>query len=88
MDYIGKYPNKLGRFGDFGGTFAPEILMPALNELNKAYEKYVNDDKFQEEFYNILKYYSGRPTPLYFASRLSEEIGCKVYLKREDLNHG
>ena len=88
MDYIGKYPNKLGRFGDFGGTFAPEILMPALNELNEAYEKYVNDANFQEEFYKILKYYSGRPTPLYFASRLSEEIGCKVYLKREDLNHG
>ncbi|MBN1217035.1 MAG: tryptophan synthase subunit beta [Candidatus Lokiarchaeota archaeon] len=88
MDYIGKYPNKLGRFGDFGGIFAPEILMPALNELNEAYEKYINDPEFQNEFYNILKYYSGRPTPLYFASRLSEYIGCKVYLKREDLNHG
>ena len=88
MDYIGKYPSKLGKFGDFGGTFAPEILMPALNELNEAYEKYIHDDEFQEEFYNILKYYSGRPTPLYYASRYSKDIGCKVYLKREDLNHG
>ncbi|MBY9006678.1 MAG: tryptophan synthase subunit beta [Candidatus Lokiarchaeota archaeon] len=85
---MGKFPNKLGRFGDFGGIFAPEILMPALDELNKAYKKYINDTSFQEEFYNILKHYSGRPTPLYYTSRFSEYIGCRVYLKREDLNHG
>jgi tryptophan synthase beta chain len=88
MDYINKYPNELGKFGEFGGMFAPEILMPALNELTEAYHKYISDESFQEEFYQILKDYSGRPTPLYYAAQLSEDIGCKVYLKREDLNHG
>lgn len=88
MDYINKYPDNLGKFGEFGGLFAPEILMPALNELTEAYHKYMSDDDFLEEFYQILKYYSGRPTPLYYAASLSEDIGCKVYLKREDLNHG
>lgn len=88
MDYINKYPDGLGKFGEFGGMFAPEILMPALNELNKAYLKYMFDESFQKEFYQILKDYSGRPTPLYYAARLSEDIGCKIYLKREDLNHG
>jgi len=88
MDYINKYPDELGKFGEFGGMFAPEILMPALNELTEAYHKYMSDESFQEEFYQILKNYSGRPTPLYYAARLSEDIGCKVYLKREDLNHG
>jgi len=88
MDYIGKHPNELGKFGEFGGIFAPEILMPALNELREAFNKYVLDEAFQEEFEKILQYYSGRPTPLYYAARLSEDIGCKIYLKREDLNHG
>ena len=88
MDYIGKYPNDLGKFGEFGGMFAPEILMPALNELTKAYNKYILDENFQKEFTQILRYYSGRPTPLYYAARLSEDLGYKVYLKREHLNHG
>ena len=88
MDYIGNHPNELGKFGEFGGMFAPEILMPALNELIEAFEKYILDESFIEEFAQILKYYSGRPTPLYYAERYSEYIGCKVYLKREDLNHG
>ncbi len=88
MDYIGKYPNEFGKFGEFGGTFAPEILMPALIELKEAYYKYVVKEDFQKQLHDILKYYSGRPTPLYYAKRLSEDIGCKVYLKREDLNHG
>ena len=88
MDYINKYPDKLGKFGEYGGMFAPEILMPALNELTDAYEKYINDESFIKEFNQILNDYSGRPTPLYFAERYSEFIGCKVYLKREDLNHG
>ena len=88
MDYIDKYPNELGKFGEYGGIFAPEILMPALNELTQAFHKFMPDKSFQEEFYQILRDYSGRPTPLYFASHLSEDIGCKVYLKREDLNHG
>jgi len=88
VDYIGKYPDKAGKFGDFGGMFAPEILMPALNELSEAFEKYVLDEGFQKEFAQILQFYSGRPTPLFYAKRYSEFIGCKVYLKREDLNHG
>ena len=88
MDYIGKHPDVLGKFGEFGGMFAPEILMPALNELSKAFDKYVMDERFIKEFNQILKHYSGRPTPLYYAERYSYYIGCKVYLKREDLNHG
>ncbi|TXT62849.1 MAG: tryptophan synthase, beta subunit [Promethearchaeota archaeon] len=88
MNYYGKYPDKLGKFGEFGGMFAPEILMPALTELTEAFNKYGVDENFSKEFYQILKDYSGRPTPLYYAGRLSENIGCKVYLKREDLNHG
>jgi len=88
MDYIGKHPDELGKFGEFGGMFAPEILMPALNELSEAFEKYILDERFIKEFNQILKYYSGRPTPLYHAERYSYYIGCKVYLKREDLNHG
>jgi len=88
MDYIDKHPDELGKFGEFGGIFAPEILMPALNELTEAYHKYMSDESFLEEFEKILRFYSGRPTPLYHAARLSEGIGCKVYLKREDLNHG
>jgi tryptophan synthase beta chain len=88
MDYIGKYPDEKGKFGEFGGMFAPEILMPALEELKEAYKKYVNNATFQTEFMEILKNYSGRPTPLYYAARLSNDVGFKVYLKREDLNHG
>jgi len=88
MDYIDKYPDKMGKFGEYGGMYAPEILMPALNELIEAYHKFMSNEKFLEEFSQILKYYSGRPTPLYHAARLSKDSGCKVYLKREDLNHG
>ena len=88
MDYMDKYPNECGKFGEFGGIFAPEILMPALNELTEAFNKYKQNTSFQEEFTRILKDYSGRPTPLYYAERYSKDIGCKVYLKREDLNHG
>lgn len=88
MKYQGKYPDELGRFGEFGGIFAPEILMPALEELQKGYKKWVFDEDFQREFQQILRDYSGRPTPLYYAEKLSEDIGCQIYLKREDLNHG
>ncbi|KKK41509.1 MAG: Tryptophan synthase beta chain 1 [Candidatus Lokiarchaeum sp. GC14_75] len=88
MDYIGHHPDELGKFGEFGGIFAPEILMPALVELTKAFKENIKDESFQEEFENILKNYSGRPTPLYYASRLSKDLHCKVFLKREDLNHG
>ncbi len=81
-----KFPVK-GRFNGFGGRFVPEILMPALEELEKAYVKLKDDDKFKRELDHYLRDYAGRPTPLYFAKRLSEHVGMKVYLKREDLAH-
>lgn len=88
MKYKGLFPDKHGKFGIYGGKFAPEILMPALNELSDAFTKYSEDPDFWEEYNQILSTFSCRPTPLYFAKRLSEEYDCKVYLKREDLNHG
>ncbi|MFH1838148.1 MAG: tryptophan synthase subunit beta [Candidatus Kuenenbacteria bacterium] len=78
----------LGKFGKFGGVFAPEILMSALEELEAAYLKYKKDKKFQTELKYLLKHYANRPTPLYFAQNLSKKLGCKIYIKREDLLHG
>jgi tryptophan synthase beta chain len=75
-------------FGEFGGQYVPEMLLPALEELEDAYEKYKDDSEFQEEFEYYLKEYVGRPNPLYYAERLTEKLGgAKIYLKREDLNH-
>ncbi|VVC03910.1 Tryptophan synthase beta chain 1 [Candidatus Bilamarchaeum dharawalense] len=75
-------------FGQYGGQFVPETLVPALAELEHAYEKMSSDEKFQNELAGYLKHYAGRETPLYFAKRLSEMIGgAKIYLKREDLLH-
>lgn len=77
-----------GYFGEFGGQYVPETLMPALNELEAAYEEYKNDREFKEEFQYYLKQYVGRPTPLYYAEKLTKHLsGAKIYLKREDLNH-
>ncbi|SET52273.1 tryptophan synthase subunit beta [Paenibacillus sp. NFR01] len=81
-------PDKYGRFGSFGGRFVPETLMNALIELEEAYDKFSQDPAFQEEMDYLLKQYSGRETPLYYAERLSKQLGqAKIYLKREDLNH-
>ncbi|CAH1194335.1 Tryptophan synthase beta chain [Paenibacillus auburnensis] len=81
-------PDKYGRFGSFGGRFVPETLMNALIELEEAYAKYSAEPAFQEEIDYLLKQYSGRETPLYYAERLSKQLGeAKIYLKREDLNH-
>ncbi|MDY6764148.1 MAG: tryptophan synthase subunit beta [Halobacteria archaeon] len=77
-----------GKFGRYGGQYVPEVLMPAINELEKAYEDYLNDDDFTGELNEKLRDYGGRPTPLYYAPQLSERVGSKVYLKREDLLHG
>ena len=83
-----KFP-KDGRFGDFGGKYIPETLVPAIEELEENYQKFKNDKNFKKELNYYLKYYAGRPTPLYFAKNLSEKIGgAKIYLKREDLLHG
>lgn len=75
-------------FGEYGGRFVPETLMAALDELEEAYHKYAKDSNFTAELDNLFRYYSGRPTPLYYAERFSRELGKgKVYFKREDLNH-
>ena len=77
-----------GRFGAYGGRYVPETLMAALEELEPAYAAAQADPAFQPELDSLLKDYAGRPTPLYFAARLTEELGgAKIYLKREDLLH-
>jgi len=79
---------KKGRFGKFGGQYVPETLMNALTQLEEEYLKYINDSDFISEYRYYLEYYAGRPSPLYFAERMTEALGGgKVYLKREDLNH-
>ncbi len=81
-------PDKRGRFGAYGGRYVPETLMPAMLELEDAYLKARRDKKFQKEFHDLLSRYVGRPTPLYFAQRLTKRLnGPKIYLKREDLCH-
>ncbi len=83
-----QYPDKKGYFGEYGGKFLPETLIPALEELEQAYERIKNDGDFQREFVYYLREYAGRPTVLYFAKRLTEVVGgAKIYLKREDLLH-
>ena len=81
-------PDKRGRFGKFGGRYVPETLMPALLELEQAYLDTRRDRRFQSELTYYLTHYAGRPTPLYFAERLTRKLGgAKIYLKREDLCH-
>ena len=81
-------PGKSGHFGKYGGKFVPETLMPALEQLEKEYLKAKEDPKFNEELKYYLREYVGRPSPLYYAKRLTEKLnGAKIYLKREDLNH-
>ncbi|MBW4490998.1 MAG: tryptophan synthase subunit beta [Trichocoleus desertorum ATA4-8-CV12] len=86
-------PDKLGRFGRFGGKYVPETLMPALSELETAFEQYRTEPSFQQELQSLLQDYVGRPSPLYFAERLTahyarpDGVGPQIYLKREDLNH-
>ncbi|GBE24494.1 tryptophan synthase beta chain [bacterium BMS3Bbin02] len=80
-------PDKSGRFGEFGGQFAPETLMPALQELETAFETAWSDDVFHSQLAELFASFVGRPTPVYHAQRLSERVGAAVYLKREDLAH-
>jgi tryptophan synthase beta chain len=83
-----KQPDKSGHFGVFGGKYVPETLMSPLSELERAYASIKKDPLFQKELNSYLKDYAGRPTPLYFAKRLTEKLkGSKIYLKREDLAH-
>ena len=76
-----------GYYGEFGGAYVPEILHQCVENLQKKYLEVLESDSFKEEFNGLLRDYVGRPSPLYLAKRLSEMYGCKIYLKREDLNH-
>jgi tryptophan synthase beta chain len=80
-------PDENGHFGIFGGRYVPETLMPALIQLKQEYDAIRFDKEFWEEVHYYLKDYVGRPSPLYYAKNISEELGAKIYLKREDLNH-
>ncbi|MDP4228498.1 MAG: tryptophan synthase subunit beta, partial [Bacteroidota bacterium] len=85
---MGKYSvNDKGYYGNYGGAFIPEMLYPNVEELRQNYLKIIEDPSFQKEFRSLLKDYVGRPSPLYYAKRLSERYGANIYLKREDLNH-
>jgi tryptophan synthase beta chain len=77
-----------GRFGDYGGFYVPEVLIPAMEELERAFYRFYQDEQFVGELEQLLRDYAGRPSPLYYAKRFSEYVGFKVYLKREDLLHG
>jgi tryptophan synthase beta chain len=79
--------NKKGYYGNFGGAYIPEMLVPNVEELRKNYLQIIKERSFQKEFQNLLRDYVGRPSPLYFAKRLSTHYKTKIYLKREDLNH-
>lgn len=82
-----RQPSEKGYYGEFGGAFIPEMLYGNVEELKANYLEIINDPKFREEFGLLLKDYAGRPTPLYFAERLSEKYGTRIFLKREDLCH-
>lgn len=82
------FPDEKGHFGNYGGVFVAETLMHALDDLRANYEQLKNEKSFQEEFQHELKYFVGRPSPVYYAKRLSEKLGgAQIWLKREDLNH-
>jgi tryptophan synthase beta chain len=76
-----------GFYGEFGGAYVPEILYKCVEDLKNAYLPILESEEFQQEYNDLLKNYVGRPSPLYYAKRMSERYGCKLYLKREDLNH-
>ena len=79
--------NEEGYYGNFGGAYIPEILHRCVTNLKEAYLNVLESQDFKNEFTQLLHDYVGRPSPLYLAKRLSEKYGCKIYLKREDLNH-
>lgn len=76
-----------GFYGNYGGAYIPEILYKTVEDLKKAYLPIITSKEFHDEYYDLLKDYVGRPSPLYYAKRMSEKYGCQLYLKREDLNH-
>ena len=85
---MGKYNvDKMGFYGNYGGAYVPEILYKTVENLKESYEAIIDSDEFRKEFHELLRDYVGRPSPLYYARRMSERYGCRLYLKREDLNH-
>lgn len=88
LKYNPQFPiDENGYYGRFGGAYIPEILHSNVEKLNEAFHSFVNDDEFNKEFESLLRDYVGRPSPLYYAKRLSQKYGSNIYLKREDLNH-
>src|ERR1700681_1074213 len=87
LESPGPEPAGLGRFGEYGGRFAPETLFPALAELEISFRDAWSDDAFRAEYAELLSSYVGRPTPVTECRRLSERLGLRVFLKREDLAH-
>ena len=81
------YVDERGYYGEFGGAYVPEILYKVVEDLKEGYLPIIESKEFQKEYYQLLRDYVGRPSPLYFARRMSEKYGCQLYLKREDLNH-
>lgn len=81
------FSNKNGFYGRFGGIYVPEILHKCVSELQDAYLRIMESDEFKKEYHELLRDYVGRPSPLYYAKRMSAKYGCRLYLKREDLNH-
>ena len=86
--YMSKYTvNDLGFYGNYGGAYIPEILYKTVEDLKNAYLPIIESEEFKKEYHALLRDYVGRPSPLYYAKRMSEKYGCQLYLKREDLNH-
>lgn len=88
LNYYGHYPTADGRFGSYGGMYVPETLVPAIMELKEAYSRLKDDPSLLTELDELRREYAGRPTPLTLAGNLSKQLGCRIYLKREDLLHG
>ena len=87
MEYLKQFPDKNGYFGEFGGSFVPEVLQKEMDKITKAYYTISKSHDFINELRSIRKHFQGRPTPVYYCRRLSEKYGGRIYLKREDLNH-
>ena len=87
MEYLKQFPNKEGYFGEYGGSFVPEVLQKEMDKIKKAYYTISKSHDFINELRSIRKHFQGRPTPVYYCRRLSEKCGGRIYLKREDLNH-
>ena len=87
MEYLKQFPDKNGYFGEYGGSFVPDVLQQEMDKITKAYYTISKSHDFINELRSIRKHFQGRPTPVYYCRRLSEMCGGRIYLKREDLNH-